>query len=59
MTQTTKKSSSKTELFWSRFEKSGSIQAYLRFHKARQEKGEGEAEVKRPKTGERSKARKG
>jgi len=31
------KSSSKTELFWNHFEKSGSIQAYLRFNQARQE----------------------
>jgi hypothetical protein len=35
MTQTKKKSSSKTELFWDRFEKSGSIRAYLKFHEAR------------------------
>jgi hypothetical protein len=32
-----KKSSSKIELFWSHFEKSGSIQAYLRFHQSRQD----------------------
>lgn len=37
MNPTKKKSSSKTELFWSHFEKSGSIQAYLRFNEARQE----------------------
>ena len=36
MTATKKKSSSKTELFWSRFEKSGSIKAYLKFQEARQ-----------------------
>ncbi|HXB97928.1 MAG TPA: hypothetical protein VNZ54_07735 [bacterium] len=37
MNSKNKKSSSKTELFWNHFEKSGSIQAYLRFHQARQE----------------------
>jgi hypothetical protein len=31
-----KKSYSKIELFWNHFEKSGSIQAYLRFHEATQ-----------------------
>lgn len=36
-----KKSSSKTELFWNRFEQTGSIQAYLRFHAARQDRAEG------------------
>jgi hypothetical protein len=36
----TKKTSSKTELFWSRFEKSGSIQAYLKFHASRQKAAE-------------------
>jgi len=36
MTDTEKKSSSKTDLFWSRFEKSGSIKAYLKFQEARQ-----------------------
>jgi hypothetical protein len=45
MTQTKKKTSSKTDLFWERFEKSGSIQAYLRFHQARQK---AEKAVKRP-----------
>jgi hypothetical protein len=56
MTAAAKKSSSKTELFWTRFEKSGSIQAYLRFHQARQEKEGGE--LKRPKAGSRAKAKK-
>jgi hypothetical protein len=56
MTPTNKKNSSKTELFWDRFEKSGSIQAYLRFHKARLEKGS--VELKRPKAGNRAKAKK-
>jgi len=35
MTATAKKSSSKTDLFWSRFEKSGSIKAYLKFQEAK------------------------
>ena len=35
MTPTSKKSSSKTDLFWSRFEKSGSIKAYLKFQEAK------------------------
>jgi hypothetical protein len=43
MNSKTKKSSSKTELFWNHFEKSGSIQAYLRFHEARQESMKGKA----------------
>ncbi len=55
MTQTKKKNSSKTELFWDRFEKSGSIQAYLRFHQARQK--EAGSEAKSPKSGARAKAR--
>jgi hypothetical protein len=37
MNSKNKKSSSKTEIFWNHFAKSGSIQAYLRFHQARQE----------------------
>jgi hypothetical protein len=56
MTQPTKKTSSKDELLWNRFEKSGSIQAYLRFQKARLGT-EGE-ELKRPKSGVRAKAKK-
>ena len=36
MTSDDKKSSSKTDLFWGRFEKSGSIKAYLKFNEARQ-----------------------
>lgn len=55
MTQTKKKNSSKTELFWDRFEKSGSIQAYLRFHQARQKETGAPAKV--PKSGSSSKAR--
>ena len=35
MNSQTKKSSSKTHLFWSRFEKSGSIKAYLKFQEAK------------------------
>lgn len=53
MTQTKKKNSSKTELFWDRFEKSGSIQAYLRFHKARQ--SEAKAVTKAVKSASKSK----
>jgi hypothetical protein len=34
MTQASGKNSSRSELWWNRFEKSGSIQAYLRFRKA-------------------------
>jgi len=36
MSPAKKKTPVKSELFWNRFEKSGSIQAYLRFHQARQ-----------------------
>lgn len=36
MSPNAKKDSSKKELFWKRFEKSGSILAYLKFHAARQ-----------------------
>jgi len=36
MPNTNKKSSSKTDLFWGRFEKSGSIKAYLKFQEAKQ-----------------------
>ena len=35
MSPENKKNSSKTEVFWGRFEKSGSIKDYLKFHKAR------------------------
>jgi hypothetical protein len=56
MTTAAKKNSSKTELFWDRFAKSGSIQAYLRFHKARQ--SESVDTSARPKAGSRAKAKK-
>jgi hypothetical protein len=36
MTKKAMNESSKAKLLWDRFEKSGSIQAYLRFRKARQ-----------------------
>lgn len=53
MSPNAKKNSSKTELFWSRFEKSGSIQAYLKFHASRQKAG---VEPKVKKTAARNKS---
>lgn len=46
MSPDAKKTSSKAELFWNRFEKSGSIQAYLKFHASRQKEASG-AKVKK------------
>jgi hypothetical protein len=41
MTKQPRKTSSKSQQLWTRFETSGSIQAYLRFRNARQAENEG------------------
>lgn len=50
MSPAKKKTPVKSELFWDRFEKSGSIQAYLRFHQARQVESKDKPVAKKPAT---------
>jgi hypothetical protein len=64
MPNKSEKNSLKSDLFWTRFEKSGSIQAYLRFRQARQGEAQAplsrKAEVAKPaakRSGSKSEAR--